>query len=362
MDELPYLVQGNPSFLSILQNRIDHEWMDTKLFLIACGSSVSFMENEVLAHKSPIFGRKTGQFQVLPFDYLDASRFFPNWSNQEKMMVYGILGGTPQYLLQFSPERTIEDNIKEHMLDTASYLYDEPKSLMRQELRNPSVYNGIVEAIALGASKPNEVATKIGESPTKAAKYLLTLQELRIIAKDFPAGDIPEVSRKAKYRLSDPLFSFVYRFVYRNRSMAEQGLTDDLYAMKIKPELMPYMGKVFESACIQFLVRQNRMHRLPLVVESFQSWWGGNPETRRQEEIGIVGISGDSALYGECKYRNELVGMEVLDKLILRSSCVPKNRRTFVLFSKIGFSDALLARAAIDENLLLFTLDDLYAL
>jgi len=54
------------------------------------------------------------------------------------------------------------ENIKTNLLDTASYLYDEAKSLMRQELRTPSVYNGIVEAIALGATKPNEVASATG--------------------------------------------------------------------------------------------------------------------------------------------------------------------------------------------------------
>ena len=360
IDELPYLVQGNPSFLSAMQTRIDHDWKDSQLFLMLCGSSVSFMEDEVLAHKSPLFGRKTGQLMIMPFDYYDTARFFPSWTNQDKMMLYGILGGTPQYLLQFSQNLSLSENIKTHLLDTSTYLYDEPKSLMRQELRTPSVYNGIVEAIALGATKPNEVASIIDETPTKANKYMTILQGLQIVTKDYPAGDDPVHSRKARYRLVDPLFCFSYRFIYRNRSMAEQGMITDLYSMKIEPELPTYMGRIFELACIQFLQRLNRQHQLPFVVESFHSWWGGNPVSKQQEEIDIVGLGEEAAIYGECKYRHDPVGMDTLQKLMERSQLVTRDRKFFYLFSNSGFTNTLLNQAKNHETLRLFTLDDLY--
>lgn len=107
IDEFPFIARENPTIKSILQHTIDHKWKDKKIFLILCGSSVNFMENEVMGYKSPLYGRATAQLEVHPFDYLDASAFFPGYSNEEKLLAYGILGGIPCYLQTFSDQRTI---------------------------------------------------------------------------------------------------------------------------------------------------------------------------------------------------------------------------------------------------------------
>ena len=56
IDEYPYAATANKSLNSILQHVIDHELKDTNIFLILCGSSMSFMGNQVLGEKSPLFG------------------------------------------------------------------------------------------------------------------------------------------------------------------------------------------------------------------------------------------------------------------------------------------------------------------
>ena len=54
IDEYPYLAKSEASFPSLLQKHIDHAWKNSKLMLILCGSSMSFMENQVLGYKSPL--------------------------------------------------------------------------------------------------------------------------------------------------------------------------------------------------------------------------------------------------------------------------------------------------------------------
>lgn len=98
IDEFPFLAESNPSIKSILQHKIDHDWKERNLFLILCGSSVSFMLNDVMGYKSPLYGRSTGSMEVLPFDYLESAAFFPEYSEEEKLIAYGILGGVPRYL------------------------------------------------------------------------------------------------------------------------------------------------------------------------------------------------------------------------------------------------------------------------
>ena len=145
IDEFPFLAEPNPSIKSILQHTIDHVWKEKNIFLILCGSSVSFMLNDVMGYKSPLYGRITGNMEVKPFDYLESAEFFPNYNKVEKAIAYGILGGVPRYLEAFSPELSLEENIKTNLLTEGSFLNDEPQTLLRIELREPSVYNSILE-------------------------------------------------------------------------------------------------------------------------------------------------------------------------------------------------------------------------
>jgi len=74
---------------------------------------------------------------------------------------------------------------------------------LQQELKGPAMYNAIISTIAGGASRLNEIATKIHEDSQKVSKYLHTLVSLKIIQRLYPFGDNPLNSRRGKgYLLS----------------------------------------------------------------------------------------------------------------------------------------------------------------
>ena len=135
IDEFPFLAGSNPSIKSILQHTIDHQWSSQNLMLVLCGSSVSFMVNEVMGYKSPLYGRMTASMEVLPFDYLDAAKFFPNYNNEDQLLASGILGGIPRYLNAFSDRHSIAENIRDSILRNGAFLYDEPIMLLKIGLR-----------------------------------------------------------------------------------------------------------------------------------------------------------------------------------------------------------------------------------
>ena len=83
LDEFPYLVRKNKALLSAFQHLIDHRLKDTRLFMILCGSYMGFMEKEVLGSKSPIFGRRTGQLKLQPFDYQTSARFMDYFTDPD---------------------------------------------------------------------------------------------------------------------------------------------------------------------------------------------------------------------------------------------------------------------------------------
>ena len=329
IDEFPYIAKANRTLMSILQNIIDHEFLETKIMLILCGSAMSFMENKVLGYKSPLFGRRTAQMQIKPFNFYEASRFLENYSINDRIITYSILGGVPQYLLKFDYKKSVKENIISNILDTSAYLYEEPINLLKQEMRQPALYNSIISAIAGGYSKLNEIATKISATTDKTATYLKNLQELRIITRVTPIME-KDNSRKSIYK-------FYYKFVVNNVNLIEQGNTKYVYD-KIKDELNGYVSYIYEDICIDYLIELNKKQENPFMIEQIGKWWGGNPKTKKQEEIDIVGIGNESMIFGECKYRNEKVDIEVVEDLIRKSEIFGCDDKYYYVFSRSGFT------------------------
>ena len=98
IDEYPYLAKAKPVISAMLQHIIDHKWTESKMYLILCGSSMSFMESQVLGKESPLYGRRTGQFKIEPLDYKETAVFHPNLSAEDNSLIYGITGGVPHYI------------------------------------------------------------------------------------------------------------------------------------------------------------------------------------------------------------------------------------------------------------------------
>lgn len=360
IDEFPYLVKKNKALLSELQHLIDHKLTKGNLFMILCGSYMGFMEKEVLGSKSPLFGRRTAQLHMKPFNYQTSSIFLDGFSDTQKLELYGAFGGTPRYLQQINPKENFEENIKRAYLKVTSYLYEETLLLLRQEVQEPGVYSAIIEAIASGHTKANEISTKIGEDSAKCLKYIKTLCELGILHKETPFGE-KDSSRKTIYGISDFMFRFWYRYVFANRTLIETGAQQALWTKRIEPDYNSYMGLVFEKVCTDYLSVKNAKGELPILFTSIGRWWGTNPATHVQEEIDLIANDGKDYIFGECKWRNEKLDLSVLRELKNKADIYSKNRKRtyYVLFSKSGFTDTVINEANSDNSIMLIELSDL---
>lgn len=357
IDEYPYIARASKSLASTLQLLIDRYKDNSKLMLILCGSSMSYMEDHVLAYKAPLYGRRTSQMKILPFDFADTCRYFENFSDEDKALVYGMAGGTPQYLLQMDDGLSIEENIKNTFLNPSSLLFEEPGNLLKQEVREPALYNAIITAIATGASRMAEISSKVGEDTSVCASYLKNLMALGLVQKETPYGE--KASRKSIYSVGDNMFRFWYRFVPENHSIIGRGAVDLAYK-RIEPYLSDYMGKVFEEICMQYLWKLLLNGESPVEFKSLGRWWGTDPSTRSQTEIDIMGEQDkDTALFGECKWTNEKVDAGVLETLVKRSQIFHYSHMQWYLFSKNGFTKGCVEAAAKTGNVTLVRYKDI---
>jgi AAA+ ATPase superfamily predicted ATPase len=358
IDEYPYLAASNPSISSILQKVIDIKFLNTKLFLILCGSSMSFMENQVLGYKSPLYGRRTTQMKIEPFDYIDSCKFFRNYSKEEQLIAYGVVGGIPQYLNNLTREGQLEKSIYYNYFRKDGHLFEEPSSILKQELREPATYNSIITAVASGSSKINEISTKTGEETKKCSKYLNTLISLHILKKEYPIG--LESLRKGIYSICDNMFKFWYKFVPENITNIEADMGRIIVEKKVLPKISEYMGQIFEEICIQYMIRRNKTLSLSIMFDEIGRWWGNNPIKKRQEEIDILAISGHSVILGECKWKNEQIGISVLNELVEKGESLKYKEKYYILFSKSGFTKELKEKVSQMGNLELIDIDELF--
>lgn len=351
IDEYPYVAHSSKSLASTLQLLIDKYKDCSKLMLILCGSSMSYMEDHVLAYKAPLYGRRTSQMKILPFDFEDTCRYFKNFSGEDNAFVYGMVGGTPQYLLQMDDSLSVEDNIKNTFLNPTSSLFEEPENLLKQEVREPALYNAIITAIATGASRMAEISAKVGEDTSVCAAYLKNLMALGLIQKETPYGE--KASRKSIYAIDDNMFRFWYRFVPENNSIIGRGAADLAYK-RIEPYLSDYMGKVFEEICKQYLWKLLLNGESPVGFRELGRWWGTDPSTRSQTEIDIMGEQDkDTALFGECKWTNEKADTGVLETLVRRSKIFHYSKVHLYLFAKNGFTKGCVETAGKMGNVTL---------
>ncbi|MBP0962537.1 MAG: ATP-binding protein [Oscillospiraceae bacterium] len=361
IDEYPYLAKADPSISSRLQHIIDHRWQESSIFLILCGSSMSFMQNQVLGYESPLYGRRTAQFLIEPLTYRETAVFRPELSAEDKAILYGITGGVPHYINKLDVKDDLREALLENFFDRSAYLFEEPDNLLKQELREPAVYNSIIRAISDGHSKLNEISTKVGIESGSCSRYINTLTELGIVQKEIPVTE--KAGKKTIYSIADNLFRFWYRFVPQNIPAIVSGRIETNFDHMICSKLHDYMGLVFEKMCRDYLMRY--ADDLPFEIAETGQWWGTDPKARKEVQIDIVGVPAEGAAPGEyiigsCKFRNMKIGTDELELLENYASVFGKGKKYhYYIFSLGGFTDELIKTAG-EKGVRLITAEDMY--
>lgn len=375
IDEFPYMCKGNKSIPSILQNLWDAELKDKNVMIVLCGSAMSFIEKELLAEKKPLYGRATGIYKMTEMGFYDAIKFFPDYSDEDKVLAYSVLGGIPHYLRQFRPELSVAENIKRNILTKGCILYSEVDFLLHQELRETPIYNSIIEAIALGNTKLNDISQKSLVCDTsKTSVYLKNLIELGIVEREFSVDSkIKEKanSNRGTYRLTDNFFRFWYAFGFTNFSQLEDGDIDGVYEFVITPALHEFASLVFEEICKEFVRELQKKNALPFRYSQMGRWTGKTTVRDKdainglrvaETEIDLLGIGRDAKEYlvGECKFKNMPFDYsEFLDTKAKLTPLKDTSKFYYILFSKSGFDDKIVAEAENDSELWLYNLNQI---
>lgn len=277
IDDFADLVFEDRTILKDFRNAFENEWRNSNIFVVSGCGRVCFTENEILAENSAVSMRRPVIYKLDELDYLDSAKLLPKETSAiDKMKYYCCLGGIPEYLRLVESGKTFEENIRNIFLKKESPLFREPPMLFLDELREPEFYNSILFALAKGSQRINEIVAETGESSTKVNKYLLTLLQMEIVARDIPFGEENKASRKGVYTISSKALAFWFRFVLPNKKAiaAEKQVLENL-----SEEIDRYIdGKLFEQVCMQYMLRKNKQGMLPFLGSVVGGYWNSLKE------------------------------------------------------------------------------------
>ncbi|MDE1810773.1 MAG: ATP-binding protein [Candidatus Micrarchaeota archaeon] len=366
IDEYPKLARADPSLTSKLQRSWDMYLSKGKAVLILSGSSTSMMHSEVLNYSAPLYGRSSTilRLKTLPFRY--AAQLMPRGITfVDKLRLYFILGGIPAYYGLTGGFKGGIGGIVNSMVAEGSAFLSEPSLLLSEEVRNDRRYIAVLNAVANGLRKPNEIANAIGINQNNLSRYTTLLEQVGLLAKEYPAASSSRtrLSKQGNYVVADNFTNFYFTNLYPKMGMLDAGQRDEA-AKTIVGELDMLSSRRFERFSTEFLLQSLSRMEHGFEITEIGRWWGRDPARRigtNEEEIDVVALNGNTGdiLFGECKWTSGPLGADVYSDLKRKAALVRwrngKRREHFALFSKGGFTQGM-ERLAKGEGAMLFDL------
>lgn len=370
IDEFPYLLPTlaarRDESLTAIQ-AVMEERDSAALKLVLCGSHIAQMST-LLSESSPLRGRLT-PLSVEPLRFADAQAFMPDLTARERIERYAVTGGMSLYLDELGRGTgDLKEHICQRVLNHRGPLFNDPREVLEEELRQPSVYFSLLEELAVGMRSIGDLATALGRRSNDLSPYLDVLKDLRLIERIGPVT-ADRSFRDHRYRVADGFLRFWFRFVFNYQEDLRAGLRpSDHYDGEIAPVLADHVAPTFEGLCREWI----RSH-LGSRASRVGVWWGNSLNEhrrsgeRRVEEVDVVGLQRSTVtIVGECKWTNRAMTPKVLTDLetyklpAMRQARLrfPASGPLVVLFAR-DFASSLVEIADARPDIRLVSLDDL---
>ena len=250
IDELPWLDTPRSGFVSSFE-QFWNNWGSTQenLLLIVCGSSNSWINDNLLNNYGGLYNRITQIIDLKPFTLRETKDFFAYknivLSDYDIVQSYMIFGGIPFYLDQLDRSLSLAENVTELFFRQNSVLHNEFDHLFKSAFKNPEEIKKTVLALSkkrIGLTKQEITQyTKISDGGTLSS-LLQSLMASNIIIKYVPFG---KNKNENYYKLIDPFCLFYLYFVAKNDSLDKTFWQDNVLSQSV----ISWRGFAFENVC-----------------------------------------------------------------------------------------------------------------
>ena len=209
LDEFPYMVKKSPELPSILQKILDRK--DINYNVILCGSSQTMMQGLILDSKEPLYGRADQILKLTPINISYMPEYF-HCNAVQAIEEFAVWGGIPRYWELRQKNKSLQEAIEYHIINSHGVLYEEPYRLLFDDMRDIIQASTLLSVIGGGAHRLSEIAARVEKPATQLSRPLDKLMELGFVEREIPFGEHPKSSKRSLYKIVDPFIDFYFRF------------------------------------------------------------------------------------------------------------------------------------------------------
>lgn len=349
------IVRKDKSFLESIGKLMDKRLYPGPVLILLCTSDVVWAEHEMVEELGSFARKVTATVKVSELNFVDVVHMFPEASVSACVQIYGILGGVPEYLKGWDAGSDLKTNICRHILSKDGYLYEEAERFITRNLREPSVYNTILAAVASGKYKLNDLFQETGYARAKISVYMKNLISLEVAEKlsSFETGGW-ENSQKGLYHIRNTYLHFWYHFVFPRKSQLYIMTPEEFYDAYVEPRLEEYLNAYFQKVCKEYLELMGRVRQLPMEIHKMGTWVG----KRGNIDI-IVQNSVRENLVGLCNWSKPQLTYEMYEGLLDAMGQARISAKQYYLFSAREFDDRIREKAAQDDRIVLVDMNNM---
>ena len=346
IDEFEHIAKRDPEFMESILRLKNKRLYPGPVMIILASSSIVWAEQDMEEVLGDMVKKIDTTIKIPNLNFLEVVRLFPEFSVSDSIKVYGVLGGVPGYLKAWDVKKNFKQNICDLILSENGRMFGVAEQLVSSELRELSVYNTILMAIAKGENKLNDLFLYTGYSRPKISVYMKNLSH-------FETGGWDN-AKKGVYRIKDTYINFYYRFVYPHLSDLYIMSPEEFYDTYIEGDLDEYLSRYFVNVCMEYLSLLNQIRRLPIAVSKMGTWVGktGNIDIIAQN-------SARENIVGLCNWEKPRLTMDMCKELFDSMKKAKISSEHIYLFSAKAFDVDVIEMAKKDRRFELIDMNEL---
>ena len=356
LDEFSFLLSEDFSIESSLAAAIDKYKTKSHIHLIISGSYVGLME-KMISKGSHSYGRFNHIILLRPFNYYESSMFYPNYSSEDKIMLYSVFGGIPYFNSLIDTNKTALENIFDLVIKTDSICEYEINETVMAETTKIPVLNDLLLLIIKGKQKYSDILSDFeSQGKGKPDYFIDKLIDMDFIEKKYSINE-KNNKKKMRYYIKDNLIDFYYRYLFVAKNKELRRESEFYFNNFIKDNFLEhYIPHKFEEISKEFLLRMNILGKISPVFFDIGEYFYDNQKDGINRQLDIVTEDKKGFISYKCKYKNTPINTKDINEEEYQTSNLPN-----IEFYKLGF----ISKSGFDENInidkyICFTLDDFY--
>ena len=360
IDNYPDFVKADPSFEKTLYEYVVGEWKKYPIKLIICGDSFLSMDKILFGKKTLWKDYPFYQIQVGSMSFREARNFFKSENPEEQLFLWAMTGAIPFHLDKITG-LSVDEAMVETFFESRRGGHMLPEEIMGIELREMAYYNRMLQTLAKGLQRVNQISDVVGKPKDVVVPYMNALMQIGMVDKETVITEKTN-RKKTRYSIVNMCDLFWFKYVADHIDLYYKGETEELKTV-ILTDVSEYLQEAFIRLSKEYLVTTAADGRMPFTIDEIGNWWLNDEETGTSEGFDIVALGKcegkDCTIYGRCYFNDKPIEIHELKELIELTKKVERGGDVFyIIFSSEGFNENAKTVAATIKNIMLVTLDD----